>query len=129
MITRSDLLKRPEAMLRYPGSVVLEEDGVNEGEGHGFDELDLGAMINLWCCAPAHPLEIFDWYTPQLLALGWIQSSRSEDCNVFVRVLDLISLTIFPPSRRLTWRSNWDDSVSGTIYRIEFHVPPDAADL
>ena len=45
-VSAAALLETDEMRLRYPGEVELRRGGADEGEGRGFDNLDLSAAAS-----------------------------------------------------------------------------------
>src|SRR4051794_30634824 len=79
MVTKKEMALRPEAELAYPGSVLVWEKGWDEGEGHGFDDMDKSAAITRWRKVGADPEAIHAWYGQQLEGLGWSRGESSQD--------------------------------------------------
>lgn len=125
MTTRRELEQRPESQLAYPNSVLLDAQGVDEGEGTGFDNLDRSAAVDRWSRAPAGEDEILAWYTTQLQALNWIKSGSSEDGEMlcFIKGAEKLDIVIWQPNQ-WSWPPPGDDGQPGTIYRMYYRVPP-----
>lgn len=124
--SRQDLQDRPEAQLTYPNSALLYELGAEEGEGHGFDNLDGAAMIDRWYRAPADGVAILAWYAGRLDDLGWLKSrfSGGEEMLTFTRGLERLSVVINRSDPGM-WSPPGAGTGPGTVYRIYCRAGPE----
>jgi hypothetical protein len=77
--------------LRYPGEVELWRGGANEGEGRGFDNLDLSAAGERTISAVERADTVVAWFVEKLEGLGWTHQGggwlyRDEGESFFARI-------------------------------------------
>jgi hypothetical protein len=70
-VTSAQLFDTPEMRLRYPGAVELLRDGADEGQGRGFDDMDLSAAAERTIATPDPAPAVVSWFAERLVALGW----------------------------------------------------------
>jgi hypothetical protein len=101
-ITSLDLARRDEGQLVFPGSLLLDERGTDEGEGHGFDQLDKSAELSRWFRARATPDEVLAWYRRQLTASGWALTGpvRGASGDIYRRQRETLWVIIRPQDPR-----------------------------
>lgn len=128
MITQQELLSRPEAQLAFPGSVLLYQQGADEGEGCGFDNLDPSAMVDLWRRTPAAEAEILVWFATRLDALGWIEPHPPDGgpTRTFSQGSGSLTLSIVPVARlgglATIIGQEMLDHTAGTVYRLTYRA-------
>jgi len=83
-VKASDLAGSDEAGLCSPGSHLIEEHGVDEGVGHGFDGQDRSALLTRWWRTEAGS-DILPWFAEQLAARGWSQVDSSILHGLYLR--------------------------------------------
>src|SRR4029450_9261547 len=70
-ISWETLAASAEVNLHFPGSTFVEEDHRDEGEGWGFDNVTLDAMLFREWAVDAERDEVMDWFSRELVARGW----------------------------------------------------------
>jgi hypothetical protein len=70
-VTADQIRSSDEWPAMYPGAEVLYEQNADEGEGAGFDNLDLGAHAWTFYRVEATWEQIVDFYRERLTARGW----------------------------------------------------------
>lgn len=112
----------------YPGATVLYEQDANEGEGAGFDNLDLGAHAWTFYRVDATWEAIVDFYRERLTARGWQRRSDAggpywTDQRWFAldRPGQSIALIYRPPKPSDRWASEPGD---GIVFDIYYRVDP-----
>jgi hypothetical protein len=70
-ISWDSLAASPEENLRSPSSTLVEEDHRDEGEGWGFDNVTMSAMLYRHWTPDAEPDEVMDWFSRELVVRGW----------------------------------------------------------
>jgi hypothetical protein len=118
-ITWESLAASAEGNLRFPGSTLVEEEHHDEGEGWGFDNVTMSAMLNRHWTVDAEPDEVMDWFSRELVARGWTARGSApfkpglighsffgrENSDFTLRV---IGRTETRPSWTF-WRRSWND--------------------
>jgi hypothetical protein len=79
-VSAAQLFATPEMSMRYPGEIELRRDGADEGEGRGFDNVDLSAGADRTIATPDAAATVVSWFAERLTALGW-----RDDGNGFLR--------------------------------------------
>jgi hypothetical protein len=64
-------LAAAEAQLSFPGSTLTDERHHDEGEGWGFDNTQLDAMLYRHWAVVAEPSDVLTWFRDELTARGW----------------------------------------------------------
>jgi hypothetical protein len=59
------------AQLSFPGSTLTDETHRDEGEGWGFDNTQLDAMLYRHWAVVAEPDDVMRWFREELIAKGW----------------------------------------------------------
>lgn len=90
-VSAAALLATDEMRLRYPGEVELRRGGADEGEGRGFDNLDLSAAGERTLAAVERAGTVVAWFVEKLEGLGWTHQgdgwlSRDEGESFFARI-------------------------------------------
>jgi hypothetical protein len=90
-VTAAALLETDEMRLRYPGEVELRRGGANEGEGRGFDRLDLSAAGERTIAVLEPADTVVAWFVEKLEGLGWTHRgdgwlARDEGEGFFARI-------------------------------------------
>jgi len=90
-VTAAQLFNTPEMGLRYPAEVEVRRDGANEGEGRGFDNIDLSAAAERWIATSDAAATAVAWFAEQLIARGWKDGGdgwfgRDEGESFLVRI-------------------------------------------
>lgn len=90
-VSAAALLATDEMRLRYPGEVELRRGGANEGEGRGFDNLDLSAAGERTIAAVERADTVVAWFVEKLEGLGWTHHGdgwlfRDEGEGFFARI-------------------------------------------
>jgi hypothetical protein len=111
------------AKLRFPGSTLVEETHHNEGEGWGFDNSQLDAMLLRQWAADAEPDDVMGWFREAVTARGWTagESHPFEPGNMgfssFSRENSHLMLRVFGTGESKAWwtywRKSWND---GRLY-------------
>lgn len=65
------LVNNPSWQLRLPEEVVLQTESYDEGQGHGYDNMDTSARVSRECEAPEGFTDVTSWYRRELIRLGW----------------------------------------------------------
>jgi hypothetical protein len=79
------LLDSPEMALRLEGETEVDRRGADEGEGTGFDNLNLMAYAERVFVPPAGWEEARAFYSRELIALGWRKVSEQGHLPAFVQ--------------------------------------------
>jgi hypothetical protein len=116
-----DLAERDEGRLAYPGSRVLFVQGHDQGEGHGFDQLDKSADLSRWLKANASPDDILQWFDNELGGRGWVREpgSRGTKRKWFRRGLEQVAVIIREPGVGM-WMPPESEIGPGTVYEITY---------
>ena len=119
-ITGAQMAAREEATLRYPGSDLVFEDAYDEGQGHGFDNLDRSALISRWWRTDAEPRAVFDWFRHELTSRGWKEQGDSiSELAFFHRERASFAAVI----RRHEWFAWWPPGTPdgpGAFYEVHY---------
>jgi hypothetical protein len=105
-VFKEELAAREEASLAFPGSALLEESGHDEGEGWGFDNMALTAMLKRRYATDAEPSVVVDWFNAKLSARGC--SPSAWDVNRWPLVL--VSARLARTSSGRTFGGGWSSS-------------------
>ena len=70
-ITADSLRRREEWQAACPASTIVWEETADEGKGHGFDGLDLSAMVRVFYATASTWAEVLSWYRSVLEPRGW----------------------------------------------------------
>ena len=111
-VTAAHLFNTPEIGLRYPAETELLRDGADEGEGRGFDNMDLSAAAERSIATSDAAATVVSWFAEQLIALGWRDDGhgwfRREGGETFMARIDrdrgvsrVASLISDPVARRI----------------------------
>lgn len=101
------------ADLCFPGSTLMEEVHHDEGEGWGFDDTQLNAMLLRQWAVSAEPDDVMSWFREQLTASGWSagQSHPFEPGNScfssFSRENLHLMLRVFGTGATRAWWTYW----------------------
>jgi hypothetical protein len=91
-VTAAQLFNTPEIGLRYPTEIELRRDGADEGEGRGFDNIDLSAAAERSIATPDAAATVVSWFAEQLIALGWRDDGdgwfRRDEGETFLARID-----------------------------------------
>jgi hypothetical protein len=134
-ITWEVLAGTEEGGLRFPGSVLVDEEHHDEGDGWGFDAIQLDAMINRGWYADATAEEVTAWFDEQLIARGWsrtgtaaFQPGRLLGASFYLRGTSSFTLRVFGrPEDRPPW-AYWSDGWSDPRLRFDFTSTAGPAD-
>jgi len=90
-VSARQLFAAPEMLLRYPDEIEVRREGTDEGEGRGFDGIDLSAAAARTLAAPDDAATVVSWFVEQLVSLGWTDqrdgsAGRDEGESFFARV-------------------------------------------
>jgi hypothetical protein len=111
-VTAAQLFNTPEMDLRYPKEIELGRDGADEGEGRGFDNMDLSAAAERSIATSDAAAMVVPWFAEHLIALGWRDDGdgwfRRDEGETFLARIDrdrgvsrVGSLISDPVSRRI----------------------------
>jgi hypothetical protein len=126
-VTAAQIRATREWQATYPGVEVVYEQQADEGEGAGFDNLDLGAHAWTYYHAAATWEEIVDAYRAQLMAFGWHRTDAGGSYWTDQRWGSndhpgrSIALTHRPPQPWEAW--SYDPSL-GTVFSVMYRVDP-----
>jgi hypothetical protein len=108
-----------EGNLRFPGSTLVEEDHRDEGEGWGFDNVTMDAMLYRHWTVDAEPDEVMDWYSRELVARGWTPRGSAQFMpglsghSFFARETSHFTLRVIGRAETRAWwtfwRRSWND--------------------
>jgi hypothetical protein len=91
-VTAAQLFNTPEMALRYPMEIEVRRDGADEGEGRGFDNMDLSAAAERSIATSDAAALVMSWFAAQLIALGWRDDGhgwfRRDEGETFVARID-----------------------------------------
>jgi hypothetical protein len=82
-VSKEELAAREEASLAFPGSTLLEEKGYNEGEGWGFDDMALTAMLTRRYATDAQDTVVVEWFKAELSDRGWRPALTRPDRDYY----------------------------------------------
>jgi hypothetical protein len=139
-VTAAALLASAEMQLRYPGEIELRRGGSNEGEGRGFDNLDLSAAGERTIAVAEGAGAVVAWFVAELSRLGWTEHgdgwlARGDREGFVIRVdLDrgvsrVAALITDPANRRIqeqaeaTWYAGAPDASS--VVSLSYTVAPE----
>jgi hypothetical protein len=118
-ISWESLAASAEANLRFPGSTLVEEDHRDEGEGWGFDNVTMDAMLLRHWTVDAEPDEVMDWFSRELVARGWTPTGGAPfkpgliGHSSFARETSHFMLRVFGRAETRPWwtfwRRTWND--------------------
>ena len=127
-VTAAQIRTSAEWQATYPGAEVFYEQDADEGEGTGFDNLDLGASAWSYYYAAATWEEIVDFYRERLTAMGWRRKSDAggpywtdQRWIAAGRPGAGIALTLRPPQPWERWSF---DPTKGTVFSVFYRVDP-----
>jgi hypothetical protein len=111
-VSKAELAGREEALLAFPGSVLLEESGHNEGDGWGFDGMALTAMLNRRYATDAEPTVVADWFRTELSARGWRSALTKPNLHIYKRGSEVFALRLWGKPQRPPHDSSedWEDA-------------------
>jgi hypothetical protein len=110
-VSKEELAAREEASLAFPGSALLEESGHDEGEGWGFDNMALTAMLRRRYATEAEPSAVVDWFNAKLSARGWRLALTRPDYHSYTRESEVLLLKLLgKPERPTTPDDTWEDA-------------------
>jgi hypothetical protein len=118
-ITWKALAATEEGGLTFPGSALLEEEHYDEGEGWGFDAVQLSAMLNRRYAVEADPDEVMAWFDEQLRQRGWQprggMNFKPGDMGhaFYSREASHFTLRVFGRAGDRPWWTFWRRSWSG----------------
>jgi hypothetical protein len=139
-VTAAALLDSPEMLLRYPTEIELRRGGTDEGEGRGFDLMDLSAGAERSIAVAKDAKSVVEWFLYQLTGLGWTSDgdgglSRDQGEHFLVRVerdrgLSRIGALIPDPATR-RMQEEFESSYYGapdgsSIVTLFYTVAPEA---
>jgi len=90
-VRASQLFDTPEMGFRYPAEIELRRNGTDEGEGRGFDNMDLSAAAERTISASDAAATVVSWFVDALTFLGWTDQGdgwlrRDEGESFFARI-------------------------------------------
>ena len=135
-VTWESIAASEAADLRFPGSTLEEEEHHDEGEGWGFDNTQLSAMLLRRWAVFAEPDEVMNWFREQLTARGWtagqshpFKPERSA-FSEFSRENAHLMLRVFGTGATRAWwtywRKAWNDG--RLYYDITLTAPDPTSD-
>lgn len=86
-----ELFATPEMRLRYVAERELRREGFDQGQGHGFDDMDTSALAARTIASTDAASEVVNWFVDRLSGLGWVdrgegQLARDPDEWILLRV-------------------------------------------
>jgi hypothetical protein len=126
-VTAAQIRATEEWRATFPGVEVVWEASADEGEGAGFDNLDLGAHVRAYYLVTAPWEEIVDEFRSRLIGLGWRRLDAAEAYATHQRWTAPdrpgaeIALIHRPPE---PWESWTYDPALATVFEVFFHVDP-----
>jgi hypothetical protein len=108
-VSKEELAAREEASLAFPGSALLEESGHDEGEGWGFDNMALTAMLNRRYATDADDAAIVEWFSAELSARGWRPALTKPNLHIFKRGSEVLALRLWGKPQRQLPNGSWED--------------------
>jgi hypothetical protein len=123
--TAAQLRSRPEFAAHPPETTVLSSEGADEGERHGFDQLETAAFASEYDRSASTWPEIEAWYRAHLGALGWPEPMlvAGGDGLLFQREGEQFWV-IVRPRRYGMWAPARAYDVPGTVFQITYKLPP-----
>lgn len=64
--------------LRYPDEVEVRREGFDEGQGHGFDNMDTSALASRTLASKNPAASVVEWFVKALISLGWEHRGEGE---------------------------------------------------
>jgi len=126
-VTAAQIRARPEWQAPYPGAEVVYEQDADEGQGAGFDNLDMGASAWTFYHAEAATWEqIVDTYAERLTALDWRRTDAGgpywshQVWASAARPGESVALSHQPPQ----FGQPWDKAREGTTFSLFHRVNP-----
>ena len=116
-----------EGSLRFPGAVLLEVRGADEGEGTGFDGLDASAYTQTYFRASTTWTAVVDWHEQLLLPRGWKVATSLErgpdlEWRAYVRPpREEFWVKRLDPGKRL-WAPHGAFDRPGLVYSIVYKI-------
>ncbi len=126
-VTAAQIRATDEWRATYPGVQVVYEQDADEGEGAGFDNLDLGASARTYYHAEATWEAIVDAYRERLTGLGWHRRDAGgpywtdQSWIAPDRPGHSIRVIHRPPQ---PWEPWTYDPNSGTVFEVSYRVEP-----
>jgi hypothetical protein len=125
-----EIANRDAGRLRFPGSILVWEHGFDEGQPHGFDNLDrVTTEFTRWWRTTGAYREVIEWFAEQLVRLGWKVNPppMSTEGNTFTRFSNAEWETFFLVIKRrgygLWWPPGLDEGTD-TVYDTTYQVKP-----
>jgi hypothetical protein len=125
-VTAAQIRARPEWGVTYPNAEVVYEQDADEGQGSGFDNLNMNASAWTYYRAAATWEEVVDDYGSRLTTLGWHRTDAGgpywthQIWTSPARPGEQIAVTHRPPSWE-PWRT---DPPEGTVFSLFHQVDP-----
>jgi hypothetical protein len=127
-VTAAGIRASDDWPVTYPDAEVVYEQDADEGEGAGFDNLDLGASAWTFYRVDASWEAIVDFYRERLTARGWQRRSDAggpywsgQRWTSADRPGHSIALTHRPPQPWDSWPFERGD---GTLFDLLYRVDP-----
>jgi hypothetical protein len=129
-VTAAQIRARPEWQATYPDAEVVYEQDADEGQGSGFDNLNMNASAWTYYHAPAATWEqVVDAYASRLTTLGWRRTDAGgpywthQVWTSPARPGESIAVSHRPP----TWERWRDRTREGTVFSLFHSVNPASA--
>lgn len=112
-ISWQSLAASEAAKLRFPGSTLTDETHHDEGEGWGFDNTMLDAMLYRHWAVVAEPDDVMRWFREELTARGWTAGQShpiepgSMGSSSFSRENSSLTLRVFGTGETRAWWTHW----------------------
>ncbi len=109
--------------LRYSHEEEVDRHGADEGEGAGFDNLDLSGYAERIFRSDRQLEDVLNWYTERVRDLGWVEGTANQDARGFTRDADeYLQLQILPfqERREFSWSRHYGRS--GPFARISLSI-------
>jgi hypothetical protein len=126
-VTAAQIRATPEWHPTYPAARVVFVQDANEGDGAGFDNLDLGASAWTFFQVTSTWEDIAEAYARHFAGLGWQRhdaGGRHWTHQVWMSAAhpgESIAVTHRPPQPRDSWSANPE---GGTVFSVFHRVDP-----
>lgn len=108
--------------MRADGETEVDRRGVDEGEGTGFDNLDLSAYAERVFVPAEDWPHVLAWYRARFESLGWRPTRVDTDCVMFRRDdVETAQVQLLP------MQDHWSNHYrrNGPFVRVDIRVSPE----
>lgn len=116
------LFASPEMALRSEEEIEVDRRGANEGDGVGFDNIDMSAYAERIFVPGDDWQTVRDWYRARFEALGWRATRVEDDAVMFARdEVEMAQVQLLPMQEY--WSNHFGRP--GPFMRVDIKVSPE----